>query len=272
MQPELKRAVIPANSTGDWRYLSLPIYHPSYTLALKRPSLLLNWLVFFGLFVGLCAPAPANGQPSKANGIQPLIQLERHLTPHQLIPQHIRPLLLPHEQEQFLQELEGIPPDWTSLQNPDHTTQSERLYQLNRERDKIRLAHTDMLQQPIAFLWSGILRHYLSDFEGFSVALGPELTSTSWGIVRFKPVGLPDYLVAIPARELSRQILTRQETGQQIEIGVLFWGTLTTDESLIYDFSHDDKENTGMILPVVHIEGVRYFLNTTSATFDQFPS
>lgn len=196
-----------------------------------------------------------------ANGIQPLLQLEERRPLHQLIPRNIRPLLLPQEQERFLQELEGLPPDWRTLQDRDHTKQSEHLFQLNRERDEARLARKNLLQQPIAFLWAGVLRQYLPEYQGFSVALGPELTSTSWGIVRFKPMGLPDYLVAIPSLESAGDLLVQQQNGKQIEIGVLFIGTLVTDESLIYDFSHDEKKE-GMILPVVQIQGVRYFLKS----------
>ncbi len=226
----------------------------------KSPIPLLSILALFHIGAVLQSPEPAVGQPPMVDGIQPLIQLEHHPL-HPLIPLNIRPLLLPQEQEQFLQELEGLPPDWHTLQNIDHTQQSERLFQLNRERDEARLVHKDILERPIAFLWSGLLRQYLPAYQGFSVALGPELTSTSWGIVRFKPMGLPDYLVAIPSSESVRQLLIQQQRGEQVEIIVLFLGTLVTDESLIYGFSHDDKKD-GMIIPVVQIEGVRYFLKS----------
>jgi len=226
----------------------------------KSEGPLLWILAFMTIWAAFPALEPVNGQPPLANGIQPLIQLE-HQPVHQLIPLNIRPLLLPQEQEQFLQELEGLPPDWHSLQDTDQKEQSERLFQLNRERDESRLVHQDLLQQPIAFLWSGILRHYLPEYQGFSVALGPELTSTSWGIIRFKPMRLPDYLVAIPSSKSAGQLILQKQQGKEIEIGVLFIGTLVTDESLIYSFSHDGKEE-GMILPVVHIQDVRYFLKT----------
>lgn len=219
---------------------------------------LLYFLALFSFCAGLQFPDQVNGQPPMAKGIQPLIQLESQSL-HQLIPRNIRPLLLPKEQEQFLQELEGHPPDWHALQSLDQTEQSERLFQLNRTRDEARLIHKDILQQPIAFLWSGFLRRYMPEYQGFLVALGPELTSTSWGIVRFKPVGLPDYLVAIPSLESAKQIRSQQQKGEQIAIGVLFFGTLVADESLIYSFSHDQKGD-GMILPVVQIEDVRYFI------------
>jgi hypothetical protein len=72
-------------------------------------------------------------------------------------------------------------------------------------------------------------------------------------------MALPDYLVAIPSGEAASQLLLRQQTGEQIEISVMFMGTLIPDESLMYAFSHDDKED-GMILPVVHIQSVKYVL------------
>ena len=71
-------------------------------------------------------------------------------------------------------------------------------------------------------------------------------------------MGLPDYLVAIPSLESARELSIQQQDGKQIEIGVLFIGTLVADESLIYDFSHDEKKE-GMVLPVVLIQDVRYF-------------
>jgi hypothetical protein len=65
--------------------------------------------------------------------------------------------------------------------------------------------------------------------------------------------------LAIPSLESAKQIRSQQQKGGQIAIGVLFFGTLVADESLIYGFSHD-QEGDGMILPVVQIEDVRYFI------------
>lgn len=245
-------------------FKTLPISSPNTPLRHPQPmkkgqNLLFYILALFNVCAGLQFPDRVSGQTPMAKGIQPLIQLEGPSL-HQLIPRNIRPLLLPQEQEAFLQELEGHPPDWPTLQSPDHIDQSERLFQLNRTRDEARLIHRHILQQPIAFLWSGFLRQYMPEYQGFSVALGPELTSTSWGIVRFKPMGLPDYLVAVPSLESAQQFRIQQQNGEQIAIGVIFFGTLVADESLIYSFSHDQKED-GMILPVVQIEDVRYFLN-----------
>jgi len=216
--------------------------------------LLLTFAIPLQLAQGLNTPI------AEEIGIQPLSDLQGQ-SPDAILSSSVRPLLSAKEQETFLQELEGLPPNWNTLKNPDHTEQSERLFQLNRERDEARLVHQNLIQQSIAFLWSGTLRRYLPEYQGFSVALGPELTSTSWGIVRFKPMGLPDYLVAIPSLELARQFLAQQENGEHIEIGIIFIGTLVADESLIYGFSHDGKEE-GMILPVVQIHDVRYFFKT----------
>ena len=226
----------------------------------KRQSFLLHLFASITLCAIFQAPDVVYGHPSTVSGIQPLIPLKEQSL-HQLIPPNIRPLLTPEEQERFLQELEGFPPEWHALRNPDHLEQSERLFKLNRERDEARLVHKNLLQQPIAFLWSGMLRNYMPEYQGFSLALGPELTSTSWGIVRFKPMGLPDYLVAIPGRETAGQLLLQQQHGKLSEIVILFIGTLIADESLIYGFSHDGKQN-GMIMPVVQIAGVKYFFKT----------
>lgn len=221
--------------------------------------------LFFGLWSILQAPDSA--YPSaipQVNGIQPLIPLEErtlHEALHEMIPKKVRLLLLPQELEHFLQELEGRPPDWTALQDQDHTTQSENLFQLNRTRDEARVIHEDLLQQPLAFVWSGILRKYVLEYQGFSVALGPEITTTSWGVVRFKPMGLPDYLVAVPSPELTDKLLRQQKQGKQIDITMVWIGRLMPEESLIYDFSHEE-ENVGMVMPVVLIQDVKYFLRT----------
>lgn len=228
-----------------------------------------NYFLSLSLFFGLWAifqaheAAHASATP-KVNGIQPLILLEErtlHEALHEMIPKQVRSLLLPQELEDFLQKLEGRSPDWAALQDPDHTKQSENLFQLNRTRDEARGIHEDLLQQPLAFVWSGILRKYLPEYQGFSVALGPEFTTTSWGVVRFKPMGLPDYLVAIPSPELADQLLMRQKQGRQIDVSVVWIGRLVPEESLIYAFSHEE-EGVGMVMPVVFIQDVKYFLKS----------
>ncbi len=203
-------------------------------------------------------PSHAHSQTASTNGVQPLVELAGQ-TIQDFIPIHVQSLIVQQEIEEFLQQLENAPPDWTQLRHSDLTEQSERLFQFNRQRDEARADRHSLLHQPIAFLWSGILRQYLPEFQGFSIALGPELTQTSWGIVRFKPGELPDYLVAVPSPALRQELLARQQAGEHIEIIVVFIGTLIPDESLIYAFSHDGHKE-GMILPVVFIQNVMYIL------------
>jgi len=222
-------------------------------------GILLFLLLLFGYpFYGL---SHVYGQNDLSYGIQPLLELDAQSV-QVLIPGFNRPLVVGKEIERFLQELEGMPPDWAELRHSDLTEQSERLFLLNRQRDEARSAQQSLLNQPIAFLWSGMLRQYLPEYRGFSLALGPELTSTSWGIVRFKPRELPDYLVAVPPPALREEILVRQQMGEHIEIIVVFIGTLIPNESLIYAFSHDGQTN-GMILPVVSVQSIMYILKTS---------
>ena len=215
-------------------------------------------IVFLPLCFSFQGLSNGYSQPDSSIGVQPLLEGGAQ-TLRSLIPPSIRPLVVAQEIEQFLQQLEGQPPDWTQLRHPDMTEQSERLFQLNRQRDEARTREKAVLLQPMAFLWAGILRHYLPEYQGFSLALGPELTTTSWGIIRFKPIDLPDYLVTIPSPTLREQLLARQQQGEQIEIIVVFMGTLIPEESLIYAFSHDGHQE-GMILPVVSVQNIMYIL------------
>ncbi len=202
-----------------------------------------------------------HGQTDINYGIQPLLELEGQSI-QSFIPSSIQPLITSEEIEHFLQKSEHEPPDWTQLQHPDMTEQSERLFQFNRTRDRARLKKNALMEQPVAFLWTGILRQYLPKYNGFSLALGPELTQSSWGIIRFKPINLPDYIVAIPPAAMRKDLLYRQQQGEHLEITVVCIGTLISDESLIYAFSHDDH-NDGMILPVVAIQNLMYFLKSS---------
>ncbi len=93
--------------------------------------------------------------------------------------------------------------------------------------------------------------------------MGPEFTQTTWGLVRFKPLQLPNEMVAVPSPVLLRSLQERIERGEPREIGILFTGTLLPWESIIYAFSHDGLEQ-GMVMPVVQIDGVRYFLHPLS--------
>ena len=215
-------------------------------------------IAFLIFCVPFYTPSDVLSQSDDRKGIQPLFALNGRAL-HELISPSAQPLIFVSEIQQFLETLETEPPVWSQLHHSDIREQSERLFQFNRQRDSAR-ATKKSLEQPIAFLWTGILRQYLPEFKGFSLALGPEYTKTTWGIVRFKPVDLPDYLVAVPSLELGKHLIKRQKGGEQIEVLVICIGTLISDESIIYGFSHDDG-HSGMILPVVSVQTMMYILN-----------
>ncbi len=200
------------------------------------------------------------GQPHEEVGIQPLIPLDHRFLQKE-IPPFYRCLCFPSDQEQFLEKLERTPPSWDLLTHPDQGIQSERLFQFNRQRDQKRLKDPTRLTQPLAFQWSGILREYIPEYQGFSLALGPQISSTSWGLVRFKPNQLPNFIIALPSPTLATQLLARQQEGEKIEVIVVFMGTLVPDESIVYAFTHEEPQ-TGIIMPVVQIERMLYFLPT----------
>ncbi len=228
----------------------------------QRIPLTIRILACVVLWSSVHAAPHVHSESEISNGIQPLLELDGQSIQH-YIPSSIKPLIYSNEIEQFLRTLELEPPDWIQLQHPDMTEQSERLFQFNRKRDKARSKKKSLLKQPVAFIWAGILRQYLPEYEGFSIALGPELTNSSWGIIRFKPINLPDYLVAIPSLAMRKNLLNRQKEGEQLEIIVICVGILAPDESIIYAFSHDDHKD-GMILPVVSIQKMMYFLKASS--------
>jgi hypothetical protein len=91
------------------------------------------------------------------------------------------------------------------------------------------------------------------------MAIGPIFTQTKWGVVRFKPEEVPSNLVVI-LEPSTRDVLRRQlEAGQKVDIEIAMVGRLIPEESLVYDFSHDE-EGLGLIMPVVRIERVEYLL------------
>lgn len=191
-------------------------------------------------------------------GIAPLL-LGPELPLQSLLPPGVRPLFTHQEQVAFLTELEGHSPVWEVLHDEPGEEHGTRLFVLNRERDEAREGHA-LLNQRLAFLWSGVLRAFVPEHKGYRIALGPELTTTDWGIVRFKPVGLPDEMIAVPPPEVLPTLQRQIDEGKPVEIGILFTGRLIPDESIIYAFSHDGTEE-GMIMPVVHIDGLQYFLH-----------
>lgn len=58
----------------------------------------------------------------------------------------------------------------------------------------------------------------------------------------------------------TRDVLRRQlEADRKVDIEIVMVGRLIPDESLVYDFSHDE-EGEGIIMPVVRIERIEYLL------------
>ncbi len=192
-------------------------------------------------------------------GARPLLTITRKDI-STILPPDYRILIDPHSIEEFLDALDGSPPDWGLVyghghHDPDH---DERLFTLNRERDAKREGK-EPLQWTVVFLWSGELSRYEPTADRFSVAIGPILTSTRWGVVRFKAEELPGNLFVIPDIG-QRDILRRQvETGQKVDIDIVMMGRLVPEESLVYDFSHDE-EGLGLIMPIVRIERIEYLL------------
>ncbi|MDP1768468.1 MAG: hypothetical protein Q8L74_06645 [Nitrospirota bacterium] len=177
-----------------------------------------------------------------------------------ILPAESHLLIDPLSIEQFLDALDGAPPDWAMVyghghHDPEH---DERLFALNRERDANR-AGKEALNWAVAFRWAGELSRFESEVGGFTIAMGPIFTATRWGMVRFKAEDLPGNLVAIPGAGERDRLRRQVEAGQKIEIEILMIGRLIPEESLIYDFSHDE-EGLGLIMPVVRVERVEYLL------------
>ena len=192
-------------------------------------------------------------------GTRPLLTIARKDL-HTILPRDCHFLIDPHAIEQFLDALDGSPPNWGQVYGRGHhdSDHDERLFTLNRERDAKR-AGKKALQWTVVFLWSAELSRYDPTTGGFSLAIGPIFTPTRWGVVRFKPEEVPSNLVAIPDPG-TRDVLRRQlDAGRKIDVEVAMVGRLIPDESLVYDFSHDE-EGVGIIMPVVRTERVEYLL------------
>jgi hypothetical protein len=89
------------------------------------------------------------------------------------------------------------------------------------------------------------------------VVLGPRFTSTGWGLVRFKYEDLPGTLATIASPAQHKELSQQLGRDRSIEIDVVMIGTLIPEESLVYDFSHD-QEGLGLIMPVVRVDTVLY--------------
>lgn len=175
-----------------------------------------------------------------------------------ILPPDTHLLLDPASIEAFLDELDGTPPDWKTVYGHGHHDpgHDDRLFDLNRARDAKREGKP-ALSWLLSFVWLGELSPYNPDVGGFSVAVGPKFTATRWGMARFKPEEVPGNLVVVPndrQRETWQRALRR---GEHVEIDVVMTGRLIPDESLVYDFSHDE-EGLGLIMPFVRVEQIHY--------------
>ncbi len=199
------------------------------------------------------------GWAEDALGTRPLLTIARKDLPT-ILPSDCHILIDPRSIEQFLDALDGRHPDWGRVYGRGHHDSGldERLFSLNRERDGKR-AGKEALQWKVVFLWSGELSRYDPMTGGFSLAIGPVFTPTRWGVIRFKPEEVPSNLVVIPEPSI-RDVLRRQlEASRKVDIEIVMVGRLIPDESLVYDFSHDE-EGVGIIMPVVRIERIEYLL------------
>lgn len=217
------------------------------------------WALSVIMVLFLTVGSVGAGWAEDALGTRPLLTIARKDL-HTILPRDCHFLIDPHPIEQFLDALDGSPPNWGQVYGRGHhdSDHDERLFTLNRERDAKR-AGTKALQWTVVFLWSAELSRYDPTTGGFSLAIGPIFTPTRWGVVRFKPEEVPSNLVAIPDPG-TRDVLRRQlDAGRKIDVEVAMVGRLIPDESLVYDFSHDE-EGVGIIMPVVRIERVEYLL------------
>jgi hypothetical protein len=176
------------------------------------------------------------------------------------LPADTHLLLDPVAIDRFLDELDGSPPNWAVLYGGGHhdPRYDDRLFAFNRERDAIR-AGRPVLSWTITFVWSGEVGGYDAKTGRYPVALGPKFISTRWGLVRFKPEEVPGNL-ALVGNEAQRKELERAlERRRALEIDVVMTGRLVPEESLVYDFSHDE-EGQGVIMPFVRVNRVDFLL------------
>ena len=217
------------------------------------------WALWVIAVLFLTVGSVGEGWAEDAIGTRPLLTIARKDLPT-ILPSDCHILIDPRSIEQFLDVLDGNPPDWGLVYGHGHHDPAldERLFTLNRDRDAKRQGK-EALQWTVVFLWSADLSRYDPTTGGFSLAIGPIFTPTRWGVVRFKPEEVPSNLVVIPNPSI-RDVLRRQlDAGRKIGIEIAMVGRLIPDESLVYDFSHDEK-GLGIIMPVVRIERVEYLM------------
>ena len=217
------------------------------------------WVRWVMAFLFLTVGSAGGGRAEEVIGTKPLLPITRHDLAT-ILPSDYRILADPHSIEQFLEALDGAPPDWSQVYGQGHHDpgHDERLFTLNRERDAKR-AGREALQWTVVFLWSGELSRYEPSVGGFSIVMGPIFTATRWGLVRFKAEDLPGNLFVIPEVSQLDGLRRLVLAGQHINIAIVMIGKLLPEESLVYDFSHEE-EGRGLIMPMVRIEQVEYLL------------
>lgn len=217
------------------------------------------WALWVIAVLFLTAGSVGEGWAEDAIGARPLLTIA-HKDLHTILPPDCHILIDPHSIEQFLDALDGNPPDWGLVYGHGHHDpgHDERLFTLNRERDAKR-AGNPALTQLITFVWFGELSRYDADAGGFRVALGPKLTPTRWGVVRFKYENLPGDLLAKASATMRSELEQRLAQGESSYMTVAMTGRLIPDESIVYDFSHD-QEGLGVIMSVVKVERLDYLL------------
>lgn len=207
-------------------------------------------------FLILISAPPASGDP---DGTRPLL-LASHGVTEAAFPSDSWVLDDPESIESFLTALDQAPPDWRVVYGSGEHGHGhdDRLFALNRERDRLREGRAT-LDQVVTFLWPGELSDGDPASGGFRVAVGPKVIFTKWGWVRFKPDDLPANLIAVPPSSMRDTLHERRNRGERIDVTVAMTGRLIPEESIIYDFAHEEP-GQGMIMPVVRVQRIDYLL------------
>ena len=222
---------------------------------LCRRTLYILTRPIIGVLFSVLIPSAILSYAQEADGLRPLLTQNKLQS---ILPEDTRQLDEATAIERFLEALDGDPPNWQEIYGDHGAGHDERLFALNRKRDRLREERGELTSR-LTFLWSGELSRYDSDLGGFHVAIGPKLIPTRWGVVRFKPDNLPSNLVAVPPPELEEQLRVRLSKGERIEVDVAITGRLIPEESIIYDFAHEEPRQ-GMVMPVVRVERLNYIL------------
>lgn len=193
----------------------------------------------------------------EADPVGPLLRYA-DTAPGAVLPDDVLYLDRPPVIESYLAALEGHPPDWPRVYGAGEDGYMDRLFEENRRRDRRRMGNP-ALGRRLAFVWEGILTGYDPETGGFRVAVGPKVIPTAWGQVRFKPQGLPGGLIAVPPAGLREELRARRARGETVEVDLILAGRLIPEESIIYDFAHEE-EGQGMVMPVVRVARIAYFL------------